>query len=277
MFPAPAKDVTKSSAHNASRTVDPKRLTMTLDTNHGLERQSSVSHTEIYHQQHGERLFICDKTLESLPMIRLTQITLIGLLLVAVCVAITGALYETIGRWRDTRRFHERGHLMQAGSIRMNIDCSGEGSPTVMLESGLGGPSVDWLMVQPEVAKFARVCSYDRAGYGWSDSGPKPRTSLQIAYELKRLLQAAGQQGPYVLVGHSMGGYDIRVYTGQYPTDVVGMVLVDASHEDQDLSAPDSVRKWQQDQRKTPTLGKTKIFLSAPSWLGSVESGPRCA
>jgi pimeloyl-ACP methyl ester carboxylesterase len=74
----------------------------------------------------------------------------------------------------------------------MNIDCSGQGSPTVILESGSGGPSIDWLLVQPEVAKFARVCSYDRAGYGWSDSGAEPRSSVQIARELKQLLLAAG-------------------------------------------------------------------------------------
>jgi pimeloyl-ACP methyl ester carboxylesterase len=158
-------------------------------------------------------------------MKRMLRTSLAGLCLATVSLAITGTLYEMIGRWRGAQRFPQRGHLVQAGSIRMNIDCSGQGSPTVILESGSGGPSVDWLMVQPEVAKFSRVCSYDRAGYGWSDSGPEPRSSLQIAHELKRLLQAAGEKGPYVLVGHSMGGYDIRVYTGQYPNDVAGMVL----------------------------------------------------
>ena len=182
-------------------------------------------------------------------------------MLLSVCLATTGALYEIIGRWRDTRRFPERGHLVQAGSIRMNIDCRGQGSPTVILESGSGGPSVDWLMVQPEVAKFSRVCSYDRAGYGWSDSGPAPRSSLQIAHELKQLLQAAGEKGPYILVGHSMGGYDIRVYAGEYPGDVVGMVLVDSSHEDQDVRAPESIRKWQQHDREHPGWKKLKYFF----------------
>ncbi len=194
-------------------------------------------------------------------MNRIARASLTGLCLVIVCLAIAGALYEVMGRWRDARRFPQRGHLVQAGSIRMNIDCSGHGSPTVILESGSGGPSVDWLMVQPEVAKFARVCSYDRAGYGWSDSGPEPRSSLQIAHELKQLLQAAGENGPYVLVGHSMGGYDIRVYTGLYPNDVVGMVLVDASHEDQELRAPESIRKWSQKNLKHPGWKKLKYFF----------------
>jgi pimeloyl-ACP methyl ester carboxylesterase len=194
-------------------------------------------------------------------MKRIVRVLLVGLCLVTVSLAITGALYEIIGRWHDAQRFPQRGHLVQVGSIRMNIDCSGQGSPTVILESGWGGPSIDWLMVQPEVAKFTRVCSYDRAGYGWSDPGPEPRSSLQIAHELKQLLQAAGEKGPYILVGHSMGGYDIRVYTGQYPDDVVGMVLVDASHEDQDLRAPESIRKRLQDSLKHPGWQKLRCFL----------------
>ena len=196
-----------------------------------------------------------------MQMKRIARASLVGLWLAIVSLAMIGALYEMIGRWRDAQRFPQRGHFVQAGSIHMNIDCSGQGSPTVILESGSGGPSVDWLMVQPEVAKFSRVCSYDRAGYGWSDSGPEPRSSLQIAHELKQLLQAAGEKGPYVLVGHSIGGYDIRVYTSQYPNDVAGMVLVDASHEDQDLRAPESIRKWSQDYRKHAGWKKLKYFL----------------
>jgi pimeloyl-ACP methyl ester carboxylesterase len=194
-------------------------------------------------------------------MKRIVRAFLAGLGLVIVLLAITGVLYEVIGNWRDAQRFPQRGHFVQVGSIRMNLDCSGQGSPTVILESGSGGPSVDWLMVQPEVAKFSRVCSYDRAGYGRSDSGPEPRSSLQIAQELKQLLLAAGEKGPYVLVGHSMGGYDVRVYTGLYPNDVAGMVLVDASHEDQEVRAPESIREWQQEHRKHPGWEKLKYFF----------------
>ena len=196
-----------------------------------------------------------------LRMKRIARVSLTTVCLFMVSLATTGALYEMIGRWHDVRRFPQRGHFVQAGSIRMNIDCRGQGSPTVILESGSSGPSVDWLMVQPEVAKFSRVCSYDRAGYGWSDPGPEPRSALQIARELKQLLQASGERGPYVLVGHSMGGYDVRAYTGQYPSDVAGMVLVDASHEDQELRAPESVRKWQQNYRKHPGWKKLKYFF----------------
>lgn len=99
-------------------------------------------------------------------MKRIARALLVGICLLTVSLTISGALYELIGAWRDAGRFPNRGHLVQVGAIRMNIDCSGQGSPTVILESGSGGPSIDWLMVQPEVAKFARVCSYDRADMG---------------------------------------------------------------------------------------------------------------
>ena len=147
-------------------------------------------------------------------------------------LAVAGAIYQTISNWREARRFPQRGTSVQAGPVRLNIDCAGRGSPAVILDSGMGVPALGWMKVQPEVAKFTHVCSYDRAGYGWSDPGPEPRTSAQIANELKALLDAAGEKGPFVLVGHSFGGFNIRVFAKQHPNDVAGVVLVDASHED---------------------------------------------
>jgi pimeloyl-ACP methyl ester carboxylesterase len=151
---------------------------------------------------------------------------------------VPGAIYQSVGTWRDSRRFPQRGKSVQAGQVMLNIDCSGDrkspANPEVILDSGIGVPAVGWIKVQPEVAKFARVCSYDRAGYGWSDEGPEPRTSLQIATELKTLLNAAGEEGPYVLVGHSFGGFNVRMFAKLYPADVVGVVLVDAAHEDEE-------------------------------------------
>ena len=98
------------------------------------------------------------------------------------------------------------GKLVDIGGYQLHINCTGKGSPTVILEAGLGGDSRSWHEVQPEIAEFAQVCSYDRAGLGWSDPGPKPRTSQQIVKELHRLLAKADIQSPYVLVGHSFGG-----------------------------------------------------------------------
>ena len=126
------------------------------------------------------------------------------------------------------------GKLVDIGGYQLHINCTGKGSPTVILEAGLGGDSRSWHEVQPEIAEFARVCSYDRAGLGWSDPGPKPRTSQQIVKELHRLLTKADIQSPYVLVGHSFGGYNVRLYASQHPEEVVGLVLVDANHHDQE-------------------------------------------
>jgi pimeloyl-ACP methyl ester carboxylesterase len=162
---------------------------------------------------------------------------LFGLLVIVVLAAIVGASYQALGNRADARRFPQQGKSVSLGptfdNLSLSIDCRGEGSPTVILDSGLGVPAVGWNPVQAEVAKFTRVCSYDRAGYGWSSASSAPRTSSQIVKELHALLEAANEKGPYILVGHSFGGYNVRVYNGQYPNDVAGMVLVDASHEDQ--------------------------------------------
>ncbi|HSE44549.1 MAG TPA: alpha/beta hydrolase, partial [Gemmatimonadales bacterium] len=108
-----------------------------------------------------------------------------------------------------------------------------EGSPTVILEAAGLGWSLYWNRVQPDLAKVTRVCSYDRAGLGWSESGPSPRTGQRTAGELHTLLTRAGIAGPYVLVGHSLGGFIVRLYRQTHPADVAGMVLVDAGHERQ--------------------------------------------
>ena len=123
------------------------------------------------------------------------------------------------------------GILVDVGDHRLHLNCSGQGSPTVILESGLGGNSLDWTRVVPGIASFTRVCAYDRAGYGWSEMGPMPRTGLRIAEELHQLLQNAQEQGPYLLVGHSFGGLTVRLFASRYHAETVGLVLVDASHE----------------------------------------------
>jgi pimeloyl-ACP methyl ester carboxylesterase len=94
------------------------------------------------------------------------------------CLAAVGAIYQVFGNWRDSRRFPQRGRSVQAGTLKLNIDCSGAGRPTVILDSGMGVPALGWFAVQPEIAKFARVCSYDRAGYGWSDPGARLAISM---------------------------------------------------------------------------------------------------
>lgn len=123
---------------------------------------------------------------------------------------------------------------VDVGGRRLQIHCSGPGGgPTVVLESGFGNSSSTWSSVQPEVAKFARVCSYDRAGLGGSDLAPAQRTVVSLTEDLHALLTNAKVPGPYVLVGHSLGGILARLYASYYPDDVVGMVLVDSAHEDE--------------------------------------------
>ena len=122
---------------------------------------------------------------------------------------------------------------VDVGGSRLYLHCIGSGQPTVVLENGLPGTAKGWGFVQPVVAHTTRVCAYDRAGAGRSDPGPRPRTSLTLVQDLHRLLERAGVAPPYVLVGYSFGGLNVRVFTGQYPDEVVGLVLVDAAHEDQ--------------------------------------------
>jgi pimeloyl-ACP methyl ester carboxylesterase len=157
-------------------------------------------------------------------------LALVTMLVVLACL---GATYQAIGNWRDGHRLPQRGRSVQAGPIRMNIYCTGVGTPTVILEQGGGMPAIGWMKIEPKIAEFTRVCSYDRAGYGWSEPGPMPRTIPRMAKELKTLLDASGEKGPFVMAAVSLGGPIVRFYTGLYPNDVAGVILIDASHEEQ--------------------------------------------
>ena len=125
------------------------------------------------------------------------------------------------------------GTLIDLGGHKLHVNCTGKGHPTVVVENGLGDFSFDWILVQDRVAHFARICTYDRAGYAWSDPGPKPRTFAQINLELRDALAKLGERGPFVLVGHSYGGPIVRNFAATYPREVAGIVLVDASFEGQ--------------------------------------------
>jgi pimeloyl-ACP methyl ester carboxylesterase len=144
-----------------------------------------------------------------------------------------GLISQAVANAVDAARYPAPGKLVDIGGYQLHINCTGTGSPTVILDAGLGGTSLDWSKVQPAVARFTRVCSYDRAGNGWSQTGPGPRTSQQIVTELHALLAHAQINGPYVLVGHSLGGLNMRLYAYRYHAEVVGMVLLDATNEHQ--------------------------------------------
>ena len=125
------------------------------------------------------------------------------------------------------------GKLVDVGGYRLHIYCEGEGIPTIIFDSGTGGFSLEWTRVQNVLSRRTRVCSYDRAGYGWSDMGPLPRTSMRITRELHTLLVKADVTGPYILAGHSFGGYTAQLFARNYPEETAGLVLIDASHPEQ--------------------------------------------
>jgi len=163
---------------------------------------------------------------------------LIGLTAVCILLGSAGVLYQSSASSRDRRAHPMPGRRVDVGGYKMHLDCAGQGAPAVILDSGLGDSYVSWQIVQPAIAQFTLVCSYDRAGLGYSDSSPRPRTSKVIAQELRTLLHNAAIEPPYILVGHSMGGYDVRLYASLYPHEVAGMVLVDSSHPAQQTRLP---------------------------------------
>ena len=196
------------------------------------------------------------------------------LLVFLLILLVAGFLYENISEARDRRFNPMKGQLVDVGGRNMHIHCMGEGSPTVILDSGLGDSYLSWHKVQPEIAKFTHVCSYDRAGLGFSDPGPQPRTSKVIAEELRALLQAAGVPPPYVIVGHSMGGYDVRVYASIYRSDIVGMVLVDASHPDQENRFPPELKNMEGSWRREAEFIAYAMPFGVPRFLGLCDNDP---
>ena len=167
---------------------------------------------------------------------RIARLALGAFGLVAVAAA-AGAGYERIASAGDAAAFPPVGRLVDVGGYRLYLDCRGEGAPTIVMDAGLGGTSLDWSLVQPELARTTTVCSYDRAGMGWSEPGPDPRSPSQLAEELHTLLENGGATGPYMLVGHSLAGKTIRMFAAAHSADVAGMVLIDARSETVEVRA----------------------------------------
>ena len=159
-----------------------------------------------------------------------TRRVLVGVVGLVVFVLLAGVIYQFVATKIDAYRWYPpSSEMVEVGGSSMHLHCTGEEgrAPTVVMDIGAGGNLLDWGPVQPGVAKFARVCSYDRGGAGWSDPGTQPRTSQKFVGELHALLNNAGVEGPYVLVGHSLGGNNAQIYASRYPDEVAGMVLVD--------------------------------------------------
>ena len=144
---------------------------------------------------------------------------------------------------RIRKQFPPTGQMVDIGGYRLHMYVEGEGSPTVVLDAGAGGIGLTWELVRPAIAKATRVTIYDRAGLGWSDPSPKPRTADVMAEELHTMLINAKIPGPYILVGHSLGGSVARQFAAKYPDEVAGLVMVDSAHEHQVKHFPERLVK----------------------------------
>jgi pimeloyl-ACP methyl ester carboxylesterase len=154
-------------------------------------------------------------------------------LLLLVVLLLSGVTYEQIGERQDRNRFPQVGRSVDIGGRSLDIYCSGDGGPAVILDTGGSAPGYGNLLFQRQVAQFTRACWFDRAGLGWSDPSPVEQTSAAVADDLHALLHAAGVPPPYVLVGSSFSGFNVRAFAGKYSREVAGAVLVDSAHEDQ--------------------------------------------
>ena len=203
----------------------------------------------------------------------LSRALLVVFALVALA-ALIGVLYQNIAATRDLREHPMPGTLVDVGGYRLHINCMGHGSPTVVLDAGLGISFNSWRKVQPQIATFTQVCSYDRAGLGYSEASPFPRTSRVIAQELQKLLVNSQIAPPYVMVGHSLGGFNVRVYTSQNPSSVVGMILVDSSHPDQFNRYPPIVRKQVARDLRNYKLFEWQVPFGIPRLRNQCGSDP---
>ena len=180
-----------------------------------------------------------------------------------VLLILFGATVEVIMRARVKREYPPSGQMVDIGGRHIQLDCRGSGSPTVVLESGLDTfGSLSWVAVHDSIAKTSRTCAYSRAGVMWSDAVSDAFDTKSVAHDLHETLTKAGERGPYVVVGHSLGGPYALIFTDLYPADVAGLVFVDASHPDQVAR----LRKATGNAMKEPT-GMLKV-VAALTWTG---------
>jgi pimeloyl-ACP methyl ester carboxylesterase len=194
---------------------------------------------------------------------RIIERIVLSLAIVLAAAVTASTTLNAIAIW--FLRPHDRpaGSIYLVNGYKMHIDCTGSGSPALVLESGLGNESLIWSKVQPAISRTTRVCSYDRAGYGYSDAQPAPRDADRIAIELHSLLLQAKVSGPIILMGHSLGGLFIRDYATRYPEQVAGLIFVDASTPLQGRNPASRIGKPQGITRLVTKLA----FVTNPSRL----------
>ena len=194
--------------------------------------------------------------------------SLLGLLLV-------GYIYEPIAEAADAKAYPPPGQLVDVGGYRLHINCTGTGSPTVVIVAGAGDWSTSWGgYVQPEVAKTTRVCTYDRAGLGWSEASANPSDAAQFSRELHTLLQNADVPGPYVMVGHSLGGLIVRIFAHDYASEVSGVVLIDSMNPKQvTQSLSSSIARQYSFQALLARVGVARLLVKLPAIAPSRPAG----
>lgn len=187
----------------------------------------------------------------------------IGIGTLVLAAILFGAVSEAVMRSRAAREYPPAGQLVDIGARRIQLDCRGSGSPTVVLESGLDTyGSLSWTLVHDSIATTTRTCAYSRAGVMWSDAARGAFDSKTVAEDLHAALTKAGERAPFVVVGHSLGGPYALIFTGLYPADVAGLVFVDASHPDQ----IERLRKATGNSMEAPTGMLSAV--AALSWTG---------
>jgi pimeloyl-ACP methyl ester carboxylesterase len=192
-----------------------------------------------------------------------------AIIVLIVLLGGAGLIYQSVSEANDKSQYPPLGRMIDVGGFRLDLYCTGQGNPTVVLESGLGGPALQWALVQQEFETTVRVCSYDRAGLGWSDVGPDPRTSRRMAQELHTLLHNAGVEGPYVLVGHSLGGFTVRLFAHEYPDETAGIVLVASGSENDMARMPPEYAKIEKSNRQSDRLFITLTRFSITRIAGN--------
>jgi len=196
--------------------------------------------------------------------------------LLALALTFLFALSFIVKR-RLAKKFPPIGQMFDIGGYRLHMHIEGEGAPTVVFDSGAGGIGLHWELVRPSIAKVARVVTYDRAGLGWSDPSPKPRHADVMAEELHTLLKNANIEGPFILVGHSLGGIVARQFAAKYPNDVAGLVMVDSAHEQQVKHFPEALVKMVNSMKGMmgvmKLMSKLGIFALKPDLIQIGDNG----
>jgi pimeloyl-ACP methyl ester carboxylesterase len=183
-----------------------------------------------------------------------------------LALAAIGGGYEAVGEAADSRAYPIPGQLIDVGGHSLHLNCTGSGSPTVVLEPGAGMMSSSLAWITPAVARNTRVCVYDRAGHGWSEPADTPQDGIQIATDLHTLLQRANVAGPYVLAGHSFGGLYVRIFAARYPDEVAGMVLVDSTAAASSAARPGAASS--RDAGGYDIAGRLSALVSSSARLG---------